>query len=54
LATGKMLQDFQGHRDGIYHAVFDAGQTRVLSVGAAETWQHPANLLGMRRQGFKD
>src|SRR3712207_8886257 len=33
LANGKVLQEFEGHRDGIYHAVFDACETRVLSGG---------------------
>ena len=37
LATGKMLQQFQGHRDGVYHAVFDPSQTRVLSGGRDRT-----------------
>ena len=37
LATGKMLQEFKGHMDGVYHAVFDPSQTRVLSGGRDRT-----------------
>ena len=42
LPGGKLLQVFEGHTGGVYHAVFDPSQTRILSGGRDRTirlWQ---------------
>jgi WD40 repeat protein len=33
LLAGTVLRRFEGHQDGVYHAVFDRGETRALSGG---------------------
>jgi hypothetical protein len=37
LPSGKLVQVFEGHTDGVYHAVFDASQARILSGGRDRT-----------------
>ena len=52
-----MLQRFQGHTDGVYDAVFDASQTRILSGGRDRTirlWEVSTGhcLKAMTGSGF--
>ena len=37
LNSGDCLRVFEGHTDGVYHAVFDANSSRILSGGRDAT-----------------